>query len=475
MTTAISANQFRSYVSSFSNTSYSFRERMDALKAARAESLRNNPHLPAIAIFGGGPAGLSRAIDALISGNPVTVFEKRQNSGRGRENTVALKDETIPLLKYYGVYQCLLEKGLIFPEANGWVNVRLKDLEEAMKAVTSELTQDSIVKYDSQLERIIPHPNAKADLVIRSEGRLLQLNAVDVVVVAEGAHGSTSELLGNRRITVLPSIPVIAAIFKDDRPAITGASSFFQYVGKTLSNTVTSVYYYSIFLFKCFFQGEHVFNKKRRIAGSLILKTPHQNYLGSGLSKSETKEMMRLSQKLKSAKQELEAASAADLPLLQQKVDEAQTEWDAYIRYWTAMSFCFANILSIFRAVLGGEKMPLAAWLPFDHASIAEIGADKSSAYSGTVGLTSYLSAGDTVATVDPTTGLGCNTAVQTATDFHDYMRGLNSHQDVASLQRVYNNRCEKIVSKIHTESIQMRRLYRPDAVLPPNSISVRV
>jgi hypothetical protein len=188
-----------------------------------------------------------------IQRNPVNVFEKRTDASQGRKNTVPLKPETLQLLKYYGVYPYLLEKGLIFPAEGGSFNVRLKDLEDAMKVVIGELTQEGIINYESQLERIVSRPNAKVDLVIRSAGRQLQLNNVDVIVIAEGAHSPTNELLGNRRIAVLPSLPVIAAIFKDDRPSIRGVSTLFQYVGKTLAHTAVSVYYYAIFFFKCAF------------------------------------------------------------------------------------------------------------------------------------------------------------------------------------------------------------------------------
>ena len=313
------------------------------------------------------------------------------------------------------------------------------------------------------------------------DGQQNWLRGVDLLVVAEGAHSQTNErLLNNRRITVLPSLPVIAAIFKDDRPSINGIGSLFQYVGKTLANTATSVYYYVIFSFKCLFQGEHIFNSNRKIAGTLILTTPNQNYLGGGLSRDETQEMMRIRGKLNDAKQDLATARERGAPMeqisdLENRVQKAQKEWDAYIRYWTGMSFCFANILCLFQMIVRGEaKWSLGSWLPLDHVTIAEIGADRSSAFSGAIGHTSYLIAGDTMATVDPTTGLGCNTAVKTVPDFHQFLAGINAGRDTRLLRDAYNENCERIVNEIHQESRLMRSIYRPDALVPTGNALTR-
>lgn len=477
MSSTISIN-YLNKVNGFRSSQASFGERIAALKQERQIALRRGGQLSSIAIFGGGPAGLTRAIDALISGNPVSVFEKRKDDGKGRENVVHLKMDSMPLLRYYGVYQYLFENNYIFAADQEGFSVRIKDLECAMKAVMSELSPDPVIKYDSYLERITNHPHGRADLVLMSEGRQIHLNSVDVVVVVEGKNSSTNEnLFHNRRISVLPSLPVIAAIFKDTRPKVTGIQTLCEYAGQTMSNTAVSVYYYTLFFFKCIFQGEHIFNPDRRIAGSLILQTPNQHYVGCGLSKEETKEMDRLSQKLAHAKSELAAARrrnglSEEIVVLDKKVSDAQVEWEGYIHYWAAMGFCFANILNIFLFITRQSDLRkgvsgIASWQPLHHFFIAEIGADKSNSFSGRIGETSYLIAGDTLATVDPTTGLGCNTAIQTTVDFHHYISGMNSRENIGTLQLAYNARCEEVISNIHTQSRIFRRAYRPDALVP--------
>lgn len=456
----------------------SFHDRMQELKGLRDQALQQSSNKASVVISGGGPAGLIRGICALINGNPTTIIEKRAELDNGRENTVALDKESLNVLCFYGVHQYLDENKLILPFNGEYLPVRLKDLERAMKVVIAELTSVPIIQYDSQVEQINDadvqsSQNAKINLIYKSAvGQKTQLDAIDVLVVAEGAHSYTNEhLLHNHRIAVLPLVPVISAIYKDDRPSISGLSTFLQYIGKTLASTATSVYYYTIFTFKFIFQGENFFNLQRRLAGSLILKTPGQNYLGVGLSREESDKMMQLCQVLEDAKAALEEArnqntSSPDrLTQLQKNVDDAQKNQDSYLRYWTGLAFCFANVLNVFRFIYGETPLHLASRLPLDHVSVTKIGADRSSAYSGTIGRTSYLIAGDTLATVDPTTGLGCTTAIKTVIDFNDFINGLDKNMDPHFLHTVYSDSSAQRIRQNHDQSLSKRRLFRPDAV----------
>lgn len=456
-----------------------FCQRMDELKFSRREALKQNHNKPSVVILGAGPAGLIRAIYTLLNGNPVVVIEKRSESDNRRENAVALMVDTVEILQYLGVYQYMLEKGLIFPFTGHRLNVRLKDLEEAMKAVISELKLDNeplLIHYDSQIRKIVSNPDDKADLIIvTGAGIRTQLNAIDLLIVAEGAHSTTNEMdLDNRRISYLSSLPVISAFFKDDRPNISSASTFFQYFGKSLVNTASATYYYSILLFQGIFNGEHPLNKQRRIGGSVVLPTPGQNYLGCGLSEKESKKMMDICEKLKDAETALiiateENLTLAELTSLQQKVIAAKKERDDYLEYWSGLSFCFANAISVFKFIhsRGKEPLQLASWLPFDHAAIAEIGANKSTKLSGLIHKTIYLLAGDTLATVDPTTGLGCNTAIDSLSAFHKFLAGLNQKHDVAELLNDYNYSSNFDIDEGFRASQRMRSLYRPDAAEP--------
>lgn len=451
----------------FNSPPASFQERIDSLKQERMRSLNHDSQRPSVAIFGGGPAGLSRAIEALLNGNPVVVHEKRKQDAIKRENTVRINKESYPILHYYGVYSYLLEKGLIFPQKKGEFDVRLGDLEEAMTAVIQGLSSEDVIKYGTELERIDSHSGRKADVVVKTAEGQSRLNSVGVIVVAEGARSPTNEkLLGSRRITVLPSIPVVAALFKDDRPRIAGVSTFFEYVGKTMIHTAANVYYHTLFLFKCVFQAEHIFNPNRKIGGTVGLSTPGQNYLGLVLSKTETEEGIHLSEALKRAKEDLVLArqqnrAEEQIASLEEKVTKAQEASDSYFKYWTYLSCCFDNVFNIMLFILGKNPLKIHSLLPLDKASIIPIGADKSSASSKILGETPCLIAGDALATVDPSTGLGCNTAVQMAIDFKNFLHGMDGRQEIDSLCSAYNHRCHAVVSDIHAASIHNRSLYR--------------
>lgn len=447
-------------------------KKIESLKIERDQALKTYVNPPRIAILGGGPAGLLRALYGLLSGSPVTLIEKRRQDAPGRENTVALSPQTQSILRDLGVYYYLQDKGLTHPiQEQEFLSVRLKDLEEAIKAVIAELTDDQVIHYSAQLKAFDSDPNRKADLIIDDNGKELRLNAVDLVVVAEGAHSETNEqLLGNRRIAILPSIPVITALFKDDRPHISGVSTFFQYVGKTLANTAVSVYYHTLFLFSFIFKGERFSNPNRKIAGALTLSTPKQNYLGCGLSKIETEEMQRVLKNCDEANERFERAKqqTPHLPLLdrlESDLQKAQKEKDIYLNHWVAMSFCCANILKMYQFLFMKGKFEWTSWLPLDKISVTEIGADRSDASCGTLGQTSYLLAGDTLGTVDPTTGLGCNTAIQTVADFQAFLTGLFYKVDPETLRSNYQTESNITLSAVHYESTIMRRRYRPDAM----------
>lgn len=474
MSNLVNSLQNLSFPSTGFQLTASFRERIDELKLLKEEMLHQYPHKPSTVILGAGPAGLIRAIGALVNGNPTTVIEKRFAADPGRENTVILKKQTLHILHYFGIYQYLLERRIIFPCYRESLQVRIKDLEEAMKAVITELGGENVINYGSQVEQIISHRDAKADLLVRSQGgRQVQINAIDLLVVAEGAHGNTNEnLLHNRRILYLSPIPVITAVFKDNRPTISSIPTLFKYIGKTLLNTVTGVYYYSLFAFKTVFGGEHILNKRRNIIGAAILKTPGQNYMGYGLSKEQSDKMIEICNRLKEAKTAFEEARNQNclpetLARLQQQVHVAQKQRDDYFHYWTGLAFCFANLFNIMRFVLTWGKTPLqlASWLPLDRVMPIEIGADRSNVCSGTINRTAYLIAGDTLATVDPTTGRGCTTAINTFIDFHRFLIGMDRNENQQTLLDNYNRSSSQTVSHMHDLALNIRMSHRPDAV----------
>jgi flavin-dependent dehydrogenase len=449
--------------------------------AATQSKTTNGTGSPKVVILGAGPAGLMRAIESLVRGNETIVVEKRAEGQEGRFNTVALTEDTVQQLTQYGIYQYLLENGSIFPPTKwGYMSVRIGDLEAAMKAVIDQLSPNRpVICYDTRVVAV-DQTASKVSLSLQQTGnsQRSQIGNIDILVNAEGAKSSTNELLGIGRITVLPKVPVIAAIFEDTRPAIVGVCSLVQYVAQTLVNLAVSIYYYTIFFFKAIFQGEWVFGSDRTIAGALILTTPNQNYLGCGFTDEMSKRLIALKQVRDAKKQvlnqlEATAPNGENTENARKEFLEAEEAYNGLAEYWIKLSFCAANIFALARDIYnffgtetrGFYHFNRAAYLPLKNFQLIEIGADRAIHSSAQYGETAYLIAGDALATVDPTTGLGCNTAVKTSKLFKTFLEGVEAGTAQDQLLQNYNNSVQVVVDRIHDESIAKRRIYRPDAV----------
>jgi len=227
-----------------------FKVRIEQLK----KQLSPNNHKPLVVISGAGPAGLLRAIQSIINGNPTQVIEKRSQDNPGRENTVALTETSIKILQHFGIYAYLIENKLIYPpNKGGFICARIKDLEKAMKKVLEELSPQSVITYDSTIVAIDTSTDKIRLSTQSSTEEQLTIADVGIFVNAEGAKSSTNGLLNINRKQVLPPTPAIVAIFRDDRPDITSFSSFFVYIGITLYQLAITIYYHTIFLFQFLF------------------------------------------------------------------------------------------------------------------------------------------------------------------------------------------------------------------------------
>lgn len=417
----------------------SFQERM---KELREKMNAESKDKPSVVILGAGPAGLLRAVQSISNGNPTVLIEKRGEDAPGRINTVALSSITIAMLRYCGIYQYLMENKLIFPpRSDGSIMVRLTDLEKAMKAVLKEISPDFAIQYHTKVDAIDTLAD-KINLTVENSATKEKrtFKKVDILVNTEGKSSSTNALLGIERTEVLPSIPVIAAVFKDKRPKIEGIGSFFKYVGKSIVYLAQTIHYHVQFFF------QFLCSKKFRthFKGSIILKTPNQNYLGTGLS-----------DEINGRLQSLKEAG----PTYEKKYNRLAKKWIGY-------SLCLANLIAFFNR----KKSP--QFCKANHHSLAKfeiikIGADHANEYAKRKNQTSVLLGGDASATVDPTTGLGCNTAIQSSMDFLDFLWDHDAGISQSTLLGQYAGRVEARVDTIHSASKRFRSLYRPDALVP--------
>ncbi len=189
-----------------------------------------------------------------------------------------------------------------------------------------------------------------------------------------------------------------------------------------------SVYYYAIFFFRFIFLGERFTKSDRNIIGALILKTPGLNYLGCGLSKAKSEELLQLKNEVERIQGELQIAQTPEETKgLEKELANAKDEFNSYARYWINLSFCAANFFAFMAkcynvTVYQGET---AGRVPLHDFHVIEIGVDRALEYQRRMNETAYVLCGDAMAIVDPSTGLGANTAIGTVNYFENITRGM--------------------------------------------------
>lgn len=401
-----------------------------------------------VVILGGGPAGLMRAIISMMNGNPTTVIEKRSEKAKCRDNVVVLTKSTVAMLKFYGIYQILLSDGLIYPEnANKKVTARLGDLEYAMKKVMHDLGMAHTIRYETTIKKIDDFVDGFTLFTGGDDDHKIE---ADVIVNCEGANSTTNKLMEIDRIEVQEKVPVIAAIYKDDRPAVKGPCSLVVYVAKTIKEIVVTIFYHIKFVFMAFVTR----SVRQQIQTALTFHVPGQAYLGA-LLKPKVMEGAQKFQKI------LESKTAS-----KEEKEKAQKQLKSYLRPYLISGICFSNFL-YFVAGFWKMKNPEVRFTKvraLDQVSIVNIGADKASSISLRNGKGIFMLAGDAAATVDPVTGLGCNSALQSAADFHDYLLRIETgtYHDA---EDIYGFRMNRRVEFIHEQSEYVRKRYMPSAI----------
>ncbi|MFI5344581.1 MAG: hypothetical protein ACHQUC_10210 [Chlamydiales bacterium] len=398
-----------------------FLERVAALKH---EMLPQSGNKPTVVILGAGPAGLIRAITSILNGNPTQIIEKRSESAPRRENTVLLETETVYQLLSLGVYQYLAEHNMIFPAKMfktdhilKSIEVRLGDLEVALKVLIKELQPTQEIDYGKRLCEIDSR-REKLTLTIESaDQQRTIIENVGILVNAEGSRSTTNQLLGICRIKVLPEKPAIAVIFKDKRPSINGFNSLFRYIGISIAYIAKTVYYHAIFIFKFIFCKSF-----RRECLGVFLKTPGQVYLGCGFSPEINERIQQFKQEIANKAKALDQASTQkERARCQESLRAAKKRYRSFLKMRSNLGLCAVNFINLFMQPLG-EKMT-TKHLSFARCEAIDIGADRATTFALKFNESAILLAGDAAATVDPSTGLGCNTALQSNEQFANFIK----------------------------------------------------
>lgn len=368
-----------------------FRDKIAELKNQRDATIHNQAKKPRVAILGGGPAGLMRAILASINGNKVIVIEKRAKDHERRLNGIMLTFRTIEILKKYGIYHYLIEQKLLGTPSNEKsfsCSVTIGDLEVAMKAVLHELQgNDEVILYQTTLDHVVKVPTRPIDLVLKIERRVLHtLRSIDVMIVAEGVKSDTIEkILNGRRIEALPPISVIGGIFKTAQEA---KKSFFVTVSE--------------------------------VASAVVLYTPGLCSIGC-LPLSKTYDSLKeLSQSIKRANNE--EAEKRKKQFFKKTVDQI-------------FSFEAAN----------NQKAP-----SFDDnllVNLSTISSDFTLPFCGRVGHeTLFFLCGDSLSQVDATSAQGANNAIGAAKDILPALNGAQS--DSAHILNEYTKKTAEKIEK---------------------------
>lgn len=138
-----------------------------------------------VAVIGGGPAGLSAAIQAHLLGANVTVIEKRQTYTRN--NILFLYEPSLDVFKQWGVVIPEIEILSLHGQVRGLVLI--KDLEEALKKRASDL---GINVINGTFEDFV---GTEKSIAISTPLELIEL-PYDLAVVADGAHSQARSKLG---------------------------------------------------------------------------------------------------------------------------------------------------------------------------------------------------------------------------------------------------------------------------------------
>lgn len=233
-------------------------------------------------------------------------------------------------------------------------------------------------------------------ILVRTKEKTLLLYP-DILVIADGAHSPTALLLNITRCPILPSLHVATAIFRDNRSII---YNFF------------CCHYHRIhFWYEKIFHKEKLENSRRKIRGALTLQTPGQNYVGYTLRENKQ------------------------------------------LKKWAHLSFFFCK-----EHAFTHPQRKKIKWLPLEELNETLINVDKADKACGTIGNTLFFLVGDALATFDPVSAQGCQTALKFSKNFSKILEGWNKGIEKNDLLVFYELKAAIATSINHKYSCSLRK-----------------
>lgn len=377
-----------------------FQRHVENLRAVRNLNLRtraNRLDAPVL-IVGAGPAGLIRAIAATMQGLKTIVLELRPEHAAKRPQIVVIRSHTvISLLEQLGVIDFLFKENRIFPLGRLQLEVSLADLELAFLGVLRAVATDASalsIHYGAAIERI-DQVGGFARVVARQPDRRTLLSfAPQIVVIADGKHGTTSSLLGISRREQLHSHTGIIAIFR------AGSRSLSRW--HRLLGDITSKLNYAF--------HRYLSRRGRRLLAGTILQVPGHHYLGLDLTRDEEMRLRGTIERARKSNGEPESASQKGYE------DSAATdELRRLVDFWSNYGFEAIRTHPKGSAPHTGGR-PIS-WLPLEpqFAMPIEVVSDRADAFCGYIGETFVMLEGDAQFTIHPGSAYGCTKAFLSA------------------------------------------------------------
>lgn len=160
-----------------------------------------------VTVIGGGPAGLSAAIQAHLLGANVTVIEKRE--AYTRNNVLFLYGPSLKVFKQWGVEIPQIEILNFQGQKRGLVLI--KDLEEALRIRASDL---GIRMIHGTFEDFA---GTEKSISIATPSEYIEL-PYDIAVVADGAHSQARSKLGISTYEMGTALGAVAVLPKNNCP-----------------------------------------------------------------------------------------------------------------------------------------------------------------------------------------------------------------------------------------------------------------
>ncbi len=415
-----------------------FIHRLHHLEEKARETYAFGNKKPSVLILGAGPAGLIRALESMLSGNPTLVMEKRSMGKEPRQNSVFMDHSSYEILSRYGVYEYLLKEKLIYPydPVARTFSVKIGDLEKALHEVITLLVPGQKWLYhDHELEKVEQMQDGTTLVRLRDcKTQVVDMTlSPNVVVVAEGAHSKTLAKIGAERKDSVAKLPLIGAIFKKAISAQPEqAEPLYKRVIVSWQNCKTKVYYFALFLFLYCFAGERFHNPQRKILIAIPVVTPGQTFISYELCREEVDKIKEKQVRVAELKRQ-----SMTSPELERQLQEAENDLAKTLEHWSYLAAVFSFFLGI-KLYLQGKKAKdqIPSFMPIDPRSLFLIdsGADKASLAAKTIGTTHFLVCGDTFATTHPITGQGVNIAIRTSKCFASFLSSLSNKNLPAAL-----------------------------------------